>query len=209
LSRPPARLAAIVLLGPTGAGKTPLGRELEAHGFRGRACFHFDFGDELRAAARSSGPIGELGDDARRTIRRSLETGALLEDEDFAIALSLLRDYVQRRHIGPDGELVLNGLPRHAGQARMLEPEVEVGMVIVLDASAETIRERLTFDPGGDRKGRPDDGADDVRRKLLIYRSRTEPLAAYYEARGTRLLRISVTARETAAEMRRRLEVLA
>ena len=42
---------AVVLLGPTGSGKTPLGEWLEAKGLGGRRCHHFDFGTRLRRVA--------------------------------------------------------------------------------------------------------------------------------------------------------------
>ncbi len=41
----------ILLLGPTGAGKSPLGNQMEQNGIRGKRCFHFDFGHELRSIA--------------------------------------------------------------------------------------------------------------------------------------------------------------
>ncbi len=42
---------AILLLGPTGSGKTPLGQALEKKGLAGRRCVHFDFGANLREIA--------------------------------------------------------------------------------------------------------------------------------------------------------------
>ncbi len=42
------RNAAILLLGPTGTGKTPLGNVLAVRGWRGLPCLHFDFGANLR-----------------------------------------------------------------------------------------------------------------------------------------------------------------
>lgn len=42
------RYAAMVLLGPTGSGKTPLGHVFAARGFLNRRCAHFDFGENLR-----------------------------------------------------------------------------------------------------------------------------------------------------------------
>ena len=42
------RPSAILLLGPTGSGKTPLGELMERRGFGGRRCRHFDLGDRLR-----------------------------------------------------------------------------------------------------------------------------------------------------------------
>jgi len=35
---------AILLIGPTGSGKTPLGDWLQAYGFCGHRCHRFDFG---------------------------------------------------------------------------------------------------------------------------------------------------------------------
>jgi len=45
------RRDAILLVGPTGAGKTPLGEWLQLHGLWGRRCHHFDFGTNLREVA--------------------------------------------------------------------------------------------------------------------------------------------------------------
>lgn len=47
----PGRLPAVLLLGPTGAGKTPLGRICAQRGLWGRSCTHVDFGACLRRAA--------------------------------------------------------------------------------------------------------------------------------------------------------------
>ena len=51
----PNTLWAVLLLGPTGAGKSPLGDWLEARGLWGRPCHHFDFGANLRAIV-AAGP---------------------------------------------------------------------------------------------------------------------------------------------------------
>jgi hypothetical protein len=39
---------AILPLGPTGSGKTPLGDYLEERGLFGRRCVHFDFGEKFK-----------------------------------------------------------------------------------------------------------------------------------------------------------------
>ncbi|MDW7761659.1 MAG: hypothetical protein SCM96_13625 [Acidobacteriota bacterium] len=51
---------AVLILGPTGSGKTPLGRELETRGHAGRRCRHFDFGAEMRALAGGPQDSGEI-----------------------------------------------------------------------------------------------------------------------------------------------------
>lgn len=193
----------LLLVGPTGSGKTPLGRELERRGWRGRPCVHFDFGESLRAEAASpAASLFGLTGDERAAVRRSLATGALFEDEDLPLVVKVLAGFAAARDIGRTGALlVLNGLPRHAGQAAALERLVRVEVVISLGASAAVVRERLRLDPGGDRSGRTDDTPEAVERRLADYRARTAPLVAHYRARGARLVEVEVTADMTAAGM--------
>lgn len=199
-------VSALLLVGPTGSGKTPLGRELEERGLAGRRCLHFDFGAELRAVAASPGSVPGLTADELRTVRLSLKTGALLEDRDFPIALKILEGFEARMSMAGADILVLNGLPRHAGQAEMLEPRVRVRAVAVLRASAETVLERIRLDSGGDRGERADDRLESVRSRLETYRDRTLPLIGFYEARGAVVVRVPVSVRATAEDMRRFLE---
>ncbi|NLH76087.1 MAG: hypothetical protein GX465_03520 [Acidobacteria bacterium] len=199
---PGAPWPSLLLVGPTGSGKSPLGRELERRGWRGRPCAHFDFGENLRAEAASAAvsPFG-LTDDERAAVRRSLATGALFEDGDLPLVFKVLAGFAAARDLARTGALlVLNGLPRHAGQAAALERIVRVEAVISLEASAEVIRERLRLDPGGDRAGRTDDTLASVARRLADYRLRTAPLVGHYRERGARIVTVEVTADMTAAE---------
>lgn len=196
---------AILLVGPTGSGKTPLGRALEARGLAGSPCRHFDFGAELRAVAAAPARVPKLGAAGLRVVRRSLAMGRLLEDAEFPIALEILRAFCRRRPAAPGEILVLNGLPRHAGQARMMRGIARVECLVLLEASPEVVGRRLRSDAGGDRGGRSDDDAASVARKLVAYRERTLPLVGYYRGRGARMVRIRVTPSMTAETMRRRL----
>ena len=54
-------------------------------------------------------------------LRKVLETGALLENEHFPIARRILQSFLSRRSARPQTLVVLNGLPRHAGQAEAME----------------------------------------------------------------------------------------
>jgi len=192
-----------LLVGPTGAGKTPLGRWLETNGLGGRRCVHFDIGAELRSigAGREGGPA--LTADELETVRRSLATGALLEDHEFPIALKILRAFMRRSKVGQGDRLILNGLPRHVGQARMMEDAVRIETVVSLEAPPEVIRERILLDTGGDRVGRADDELRAIRQKLVIFQMRTLPLVEYYENREVPVVRVRVGARTTAEEMAR------
>jgi adenylate kinase family enzyme len=190
-----------LLVGPTGAGKTPLGRLMETGGLLGRRCLHFDFGAELRSIAAAPEMSPGLAAAEIEVVRRSLGTGALLEDHEFAIALKALRAFIRGRGVGENDRLILNGLPRHIGQARMMEDVVRVLAVVSLEATAEVVRERILLDTGGDRVERPDDELRAVRQKLVLFRMRTLPLLEYYENREVPVIRITVGARMTAEDM--------
>ncbi|MHC4598252.1 MAG: nucleoside monophosphate kinase, partial [Planctomycetota bacterium] len=167
---------------------------------------HFDFGATLRAVAGEPGafPFLSAGDVA--VVLRSLRTGALLENEHFIIARRLLQGRLEGSPLEEGGLLLLNGLPRHEGQARDLEESVDVAGVVRLEASAATVRERIRLDAGGDRGGRTDDSVDAVSKKLSIFRSRTESLIEHYRRCGARILTLEVRTRDTAEGMFRRLE---
>mgnify|MGYP005842239813 CR=1 FL=1 len=192
----------LLLLGPTGAGKSPLGDELERVGLAGRPCAHFDFGRELRRAEADTGFARRraLAEGERAEIVRVLCEGALLERDSFSIALKLLDGFTAERAAGGAAWLVMNGLPRHLEQAEALASRLRVDAVIHLDCDAATALERIRRDAGGDRTGRADDALDAVRRRLEIYCARTAPLVAYYTARGARHIIIPVGPTTTAAE---------
>ncbi len=186
------RSEAILLVGPTGAGKTPLGKALQKHGFRGRRSVHFDFGANLReVAALKRRPAGFAAQDMD-VIRESLRTGALLEDESFPIAEKILARF-RRAHKMKRGDLlILNGLPRHIGQAKDLGRSVTVIAVIQLDAPLEVIRERIRRNIDADRTGRVDDSLDEIRRKHASFLKRTLPLLTHYRRHGVRVVKLAV-----------------
>lgn len=189
---------AILILGPTGSGKTPLGEALEANGIQNRNCRHFDFGNRLRQYAAA--PSGILSEAETAVVRTSLATGALLEDQHFGIAEKLLREFIAAR-VNPATDLIImNGLPRHTGQAAALKDLILMRAVVVLDCSPEVIFERINRDTGGDRRGRTDDEITQIRQRLQIFNERTLPLLDHYRNNGqTRLIRLPVGV-ETSAE---------
>lgn len=198
-SSPPWK--AILLMGPTGSGKTPLGDELEMRGLGGRRCHHFDFGANLRAIASGPDAAGGLTEAEIAAVRASLATGALFEDRDLPMIVRIVERSVGRAGIGPEDMIVLNGLPRHEGQAEGLAGILAVERIVLLKADAEVIRDRLGLDPGGDRAGRADDTVDAVRKRLGDYRERTLPLLEHYRRGGVPVVTIRVTAAMSAAEM--------
>lgn len=202
----PHRLDALLLLGPTGSGKTPLGNVLEARGLAGRRCVHFDFGAQLRDAVARDCPDDIVSREDLVLLRGVLETGALLEDDEFPLAERILRSFLVRCGAGPETLLILNGLPRHIGQAAALAGWLDVRTVICLDCAPETVLARLAANAGGDRADRTDDDPPAVVRKLAIYAERTAPLIAYYLGHGVRITSLEVGADTTAEQLWQRIE---
>ncbi len=185
------KLRGLLLLGPTGVGKSPLGDLLEERGLHGRNLLHFDFGRQLRAVAQGEIRDGILPSE-RLFIQQVLEEGLLLEDEHFYLAIKILKGFLAFKGASGREILVMNGLPRHQGQAKGLLPEMEIPLVVMLEASFEEILERIHRDVGGDRRGRTDDRIELIYRKWKTYKERTRPLVEFYRARGARVLKLLV-----------------
>jgi adenylate kinase family enzyme len=198
-------LRALLLLGPTGAGKTPLGQLLERCGLCGRRCAHFDFGHHLRMVASGKWSARRLGATEIAVVRLALSTGALLEDHEFYIAREILRSFADERGLSAEDLVVLNGLPRHAGQAAALAPFVNLMAVVVLKCPPEVAHARIRLDTGGDRGGRLDDTLEAVRRRLIVFDERTLPLVEFYRSRDVPILELVVTAETSANELLERL----
>jgi len=171
---------ALLLLGPTGAGKSPLGHLLVQNGLAGRTCAHFDFGERLRAVVNRE-DNGTMSDDDVSFLSSVLASGALLENETFFLAQKII-DRFNRDN--PADIVILNGLPRHDGQAADVERSFDVRMVCFLRCSAQTVAERIRQNSGGDRTGRTDDDLDLMAQKLRTFHQRTEPLIERYGAKG-------------------------
>lgn len=203
------RIKAILLLGPTGAGKSPLGDMIASQGLLGRTCHHLDFGAELRRALSGGESSAPYSIDELDFIRGVIERGLLLENEHFPLAEKIISLFLLRVFFSPENVLILNGIPRHEDQARSLERTVHVTAVIVLDCSVTDIRCRIESNVGGDRTERIDDTADLIEKKLLIFRERTTPLVHYYEKEDCRIYRIPVTSRMNPEESYKMLSSLA
>ncbi len=185
------KLIGMLLLGPTGVGKSPLGDLLEEKGLYGIPMLHFDFGSELRAIARGETRDGILPSE-RIFIQKVLEEGLLLEDQHFYLAIKILNAFLHLKSAKGTEILVMNGLPRHLGQAKSLEEIIHFPVIVVLEASFEEILERIHRDIGGDRKGRTDDYIELIYKKWLIYRDRTRPLIEFYRMKGAKIIKLLV-----------------
>jgi adenylate kinase family enzyme len=200
---------ACLLLGPTGVGKSPLGDVISQNGLFGRRCLHLDFGSELRSALAGSGRPMACTDDELVFIQSVLERGLLLENEHFPLARKIISSFLDTAGFSQDDILVLNGIPRHEGQARDLATIANIHALIVLDCSAEEVLVRIQSNVGGDRTERIDDHVELIEKKLAVFRQRTEPLIDHYEKQGGTIYRIGVTTIMTPAEAYRTVSSLA
>ncbi len=193
--------AAILLIGPTGSGKTPLGELMAAKGLWGRKCYHFDFGACLRAVAELKPEKNLFSDEEVALVQSVLSGGALLEDQQFFLAEKILGLFLEQSGAGSEDLLVLNGLPRHAGQAAAMDALVEIRRVISLSCTPETVYDRIQANSGGDRSHRIDDDLAAVGRKLQIFLERTSPLLAHYSQTGATIHEVEIGLTTTSAEV--------
>ncbi len=182
---------AVLLIGATGTGKTPFGQQLETQNLWGKRYHHFDFGQQLRYAAEGRHKI--LSEEDVDRISSLLKTNSLLEDSDFHIAEKLLKQFVENNTVSPENDvIILNGLPRHTGQADALASIIDIHLVIYFAASASIIKDRIAYNSGGDRTDRTDDSIEEIENKLVIFRENTLPLISYYKNYDKTVLEIEV-----------------
>lgn len=193
---------AILLIGPTGSGKTPFGGYLNSKKLFNKDCYHFDFGARLRGIeqlfdrqdqAALKNKFSLLGDKELDIINHSLKSGTLLEDDQFYIAEEILLSFIAERGITQDDLLIMNGLPRHIGQAVKIDRLVDITGIIYLNCTDEVVFERIIRDSGGDRAGRNDDSKEEVSRKLAIFRERTLKLIKHYKEKGVKVYDINIS----------------
>ncbi len=197
---------AILLVGPTGCGKTPLGERLQRRGLWGRPCRHFDFGERMRRLVAGGEPRADLTPGEIGVLRAVLRCGALLEDEHWTIAEKILRAFLGEGAAGSDELIVLNGLPRHTGQAEAIEAVLTVRAAIELACTPAAVSERIRRDVGGDRAGRTDDDEAAMRDKLAVFAARSLALLDHYRRRGAAVETVRVGVDTTAEDVRRMLE---
>lgn len=187
------RNPAVLLLGPTGAGKTPLGNLIQERGLGRERHLHFDFGDNLRRTVAGDCPHWTFSAAEIGFLQDVLEKGRLLENEDFHIAARIVQSFLDDHGADRRTVVVLNGLPRHVDQAKDVDSILEVQTVIHLDCTAETVLERIRSNVGGDRSGREDDDLQSVQKKLQLFHGRTAPLLDHYASLNKTITTLVVT----------------
>ena len=178
----------IILLGAPGAGK---GTQAEV------ICKHLNIptistGNCLREAVKNGSPLGLRA-------KADMDSGRLVPDD---VVIGVVKDRIAKDDCAKG--YILDGFPRTVAQAEALEAMgVEIDKVIDLEVPDETIKRRLSgrrvcegcgasyhldFKPPKqegvcDACGRDDEPAT-VQDRLDVYHRQTEPVKAFYAARG-------------------------
>ena len=157
----------IVVLGRQGSGK---GTQCAMLQDRYEAVVHVSTGDMLRDAAASGTPLG-------RRAEAIMAAGELVPDD-------VMCDVVAERLgalLSSGATVLLDGFPRTPAQAEalaaMVGPDGLRGAVL-LEVNVAEVSQRMLD------RGRDDDTAAGIARRLELYEARTAPLVEWFAARG-------------------------
>jgi len=185
----------VLMLGKPGGGKGTIAGKIVGD-FGGFA--HFSTGDALRQHVREQSTLGKQA-------KEFMDRGDLVPDE---LMIRLVQEGTDE-FVNDGKSLLLDGFPRTLGQAKALDKELELDLVINLDVPTETIVGRISdrwIHPSSgrvysysykppkvrgvdDETGEPlvqreDDKPESVRRRLQAYDDVTAPLVEYYTSKG-------------------------
>jgi len=162
----------ILMFGPPGSGKGTQGQVLGGMpGF-----FHLSSGDMFRAMD----PDSELG----KTFKEYSTQGKLVPDE---LTVQLWREHmkglVSAGDFVPDSDvLILDGIPRSRAQAEMLAENLEVLMLVHLQASDEDALVARMRKRALEQHRQDDANEETIRNRFKAYAAETEPVLGYYPA---------------------------
>ena len=161
----------VVILGSPGAGKGTQAKKISAE----IGIPHINTGDMFRAAAQAGTPLG-------KRVRPILDDGDLVPDD---LTIALIKERLSEQDTSQG--FLLDGFPRTHAQAEALDRmlnEIDRGVSVVLhfQLPEEVVEQRLV--KRAREEGRADDTPEKVRHRLDVYHAQTEPLVAYYRARG-------------------------
>ncbi|MFA4973176.1 MAG: hypothetical protein WC683_11220 [bacterium] len=119
-------MPALLLIGPTGSGKSPLGAMLEKR----TGWVHFDFSHELRSIVRGASDH-DLTEEEIAYISNLLSRHEPFSDDKSHTMKKIVGSFIKKNSGAPG--VILNGLPRHIKQAKDIDDLIEVKKVAVLN----------------------------------------------------------------------------
>lgn len=162
-----------ILLGPPGVGKGTQAKILVEQ----LAIPQLSTGDILRSAIAAKTPMGLAA-------KEVMDRGDLVSDQ---IVNGIVSERIDQEDCARG--FILDGFPRTIVQADALgamltHKGLKLDAVVEITADAETLVSRVAKRASETGGLRADDNADVVRKRLAVYRELTEPLVAYYRAKG-------------------------
>lgn len=186
----------VIFLGPPGAGKGTQAKLVSSH----YGVPHLSTGDMLRENIQLGTPLGLLA-------KPVMERGDLVPDD---LILRMVEERISRADCNTG--FVFDGFPRTLAQAEALDALLSDGKspaVIYFNVPETILMRRMTgrrmckigFEiyniyerppqvegrcdvDGGELIQRPDDKPEAIRERLAAYQNLTQPLVAYYDAKG-------------------------
>ena len=140
----------------------------------------------IRVAARLGIPHISTGEMFRRHVSEGTALGrqvkALMEAGEY-VPDEVTGEMLAERLTHPDAVpgFILDGFPRTLPQAELLDGllgESPLDGVVSLEVPGDELMGRMLS------RGRADDTADTIRRRLEVYEGQTAPLLGFYEGRG-------------------------
>ena len=185
----------VILLGAPGSGKGTIAGKLASENANLK---HVSSGDLLRGAVAKGTPAGVEA-------KGFMESGHLVPDELIA---RMIKDVVAETT--GDVTMLLDGFPRNLAQAKILEDMgAPVRSAVLIDVPDSIIQDRIAgrrtcpkckagyhvknlppkvegvCDVCGEKLViRKDDNPETVKDRLVVYHQATEPLIAFYRAKG-------------------------
>jgi adenylate kinase len=168
----PTRYQTVLLFGPPGTGKGTQGKILgQIPGF-----YHLSCGEVFRTLNVKS----EVG----KVFMEYSSRGELVPDD---VTIRMWKETIHAQEVlslykPGDDLLILDGIPRNANQARLMDKHIKVLEVIHLvckdeEAMIQRLRRRAL------KENRVDDAREDViRRRWQVYQNETKPVLEHYPA---------------------------
>ncbi len=153
----------VLIVGPQGAGKGTQAALLAEN----LNIPHISTGDIFRANVTAGTELGVLA-------KKYMDAGDLVPDE---VTSAMVKARLEESDA--DGGFLLDGFPRTVPQAEWLdgvlhENDHDLDAVLLLEAPDDVLLERMLA------RGRADDTADAITRRLELYHSETTPLLEHY-----------------------------
>jgi Adenylate kinase (EC 2.7.4.3) len=161
----------LILFGPPGSGKgTQSLKLIERYSLK-----HISTGDLLRSEMANNTDLGMQA-------KQYIDNGKLVPDE---VVIGMINN-AMNVHSGIKG-LIFDGFPRTIQQAEALDMllinrDTEIHKVILLEVEESELIKRLV--KRGEQSGRSDDNAETIQKRIVEYKLKTEPVAAYYKTQN-------------------------